>query len=154
MATSSTDRTACIWDLRSMSAHKPKTLTTLSYGKVVHFAYFSPSGSSLATTSSDNKVGVIIGVNFEDVSMIYHDNWTGRWLSTFRAIRGWDDSYLFIGCMKRGVDVISLAQRRTIMTLQSPQMFAIPCRFDSHPYEVEMLAGATSGGQVYMWTPR
>jgi hypothetical protein len=31
-------------------------------------------------------------------------------------------------------------------------MSAIPCRFDAHPYNVGMLAGATSGGQVYMWT--
>jgi hypothetical protein len=69
-----------------------------------------------------------------------------------RAIWGWDDSYLFIGNMKRGVDVISPAQRRTIFTLQSPDMSAIPCRFDAHPYNVGMLAGATSGGQVYMWT--
>ncbi|XP_022731506.1 WD repeat-containing protein 76-like isoform X2 [Durio zibethinus] len=154
MATSSTDGTACIWDLRSMSAHKTKTLKTVSHSRAVHSAYFSPSGSSLATTSFDNKIGIISGVTFEGISMIYHDNWTGRWLSSFRAIWGWDDSYIFIGNMKRGVDVISPAQRRTVMTLQSPEMSAIPCRFDSHPHEVGMLAGATSGGQVYMWTPR
>ena len=56
--------------------------------------------------------------------------------------------------MKKGVDVISPAQRRTIMTLQSPHISAIPWRFHSHPYEVGMLAGATGWGQVYMWTPR
>ncbi|XWS70364.1 hypothetical protein CRYUN_Cryun03dG0041700 [Craigia yunnanensis] len=154
MATSSTDGTACIWDIRNMSAHKPKTLKTVNHNKAVHSAYFSPSGNSLATTSLDNNVGIITGVNFEDISMIQHYNWTGRWLSSFRAIWGWDDSYIFIGNMKRGVDVISPTQRKTVMTLLSPQMSAIPCRFDSHPYEVGMLAGATSGGQVYMWTPR
>ncbi|KAK8629694.1 hypothetical protein V6N13_078526 [Hibiscus sabdariffa] len=52
--------------------------------------------------------------------------------------------------MKRGVDVISPAQR-TVMTLQSLEMSAIPSRFDAHPYEIGMLAGATSGGQVYLW---
>lgn len=36
-------------------------------------------------------------------------------------------------------------------TLQSEYMTAIPCRFDSHPYEVGTLAGATAGGQVYTW---
>ncbi|TYH13075.1 hypothetical protein ES288_A06G115800v1 [Gossypium darwinii] len=153
MATSSTDGTACIWDLRSMSGHKLKTLKTVSHSRAVHSAYFSPSGSSLATTSLDNKVGIISGVNFEDACMIYHDNWTGRWLSSFRGIWGWDDSYIFIGNMKRGVDVISPSQKRTVMTLQSPEMSAIPCRFDAHPYEIGMLAGATSGGQVYLWTP-
>ena len=54
--------------------------------------------------------------------------------------------------MKRGVDIISPAQKRTIFTLESPHMSAIPCRFDAHPYNVGMLAGATSGGQVYIWT--
>ncbi|PPE00270.1 hypothetical protein GOBAR_DD02707 [Gossypium barbadense] len=192
MATSSTDGTACIWDLRSMSAHKLKTLKTVSHSRAVHSAYFSPSGSSLATTRTrgrpsnaqrlpflswldqpnrllvlecvgrlgrsrqfclDNKVGIISGVNFEDACMIYHDNWTGRWLSSFRGIWGWDDSYIFIGNMKRGVDVISPSQKRSVMTLQSPEMSAIPCRFDAHPYKIGMLAGATSGGQVYLWTP-
>lgn len=50
MATSSTDSTACIWDLRRMSAHKPETLRTVNHGRAVYSAYFSPSGSSLATT--------------------------------------------------------------------------------------------------------
>ncbi|KAL4283514.1 hypothetical protein GQ457_16G011560 [Hibiscus cannabinus] len=60
---------------------------------------------------------------------------------------GWDDSYILIGNMNRGVDVISPVQRRTVMTLQSLEMSAIPSRFDAHPYEIGMLAGATSGGQ-------
>ena len=68
-----------------------------------------------------------------------------------RAIWGWDDSYLFIGNMKRGVDIISTACRKTVMTLQSAHMSAIPCRFSAHPYKVGMLAGATGGGQIYMW---
>lgn len=73
-------------------------------------------------------------------------------ISRTRGIWGWDDSSIFIGNMKRGVDVISPSQRRTILTLQSPDMSAIPCRFDAHPCKVGMLAGATSGGQVYVWT--
>ncbi|KAE8735225.1 FAD-dependent oxidoreductase family protein [Hibiscus syriacus] len=153
MATCSTDGTACIWDLRIMSTRKPKTLRLVSHDRAVHSAYFSPSGSSLATTSLDNNVGITSGANFEDTSMIYHNNWTGRWISSFRGIWGWDDSYIFIGNMKRGVDVISPAQRQKVMTLQSPEMSAIPCRFDAHPCEVGMLAGATSGGQVYIWAP-
>ncbi|CAL5374357.1 unnamed protein product [Camellia sinensis] len=84
--------------------------------------------------------------------MINHNNKTGRWISSFRAIWGWDDSYLFIGNMKRGVDVISTARRVCVATLQSPNLSAIPCRFDTHPYQIGMLAGSTSGGQVYTWT--
>ena len=50
MATSSSDATACIWDLRKIDSDKPKTLKTVSHARAVHSAYFSPSGSSLATT--------------------------------------------------------------------------------------------------------
>ncbi|GFS41631.1 similar to DROUGHT SENSITIVE 1 [Actinidia rufa] len=151
MATSSTDGTACIWDLRSIDADKPKSLKTVSHKRAVHSAYFSPSGSSLATTSVDDTVGLLTGANFEDTSMIHHNNQTGRWISSFRAIWGWDDSYLFIGHMKRGIDVISTSTRRNFATLLSPVISAIPC-LDAHRYKIGMLAGATSGGQVYMWT--
>jgi len=54
MATSSTDGTACIWDLRRMNASKPKTLKTVSHSRAVHAAYFSPSGNSIATTGYEH----------------------------------------------------------------------------------------------------
>ncbi|XP_052198631.1 DNA damage-binding protein CMR1 [Diospyros lotus] len=152
MATSSTDKTARIWDLRNIGADNPKPLKTINLTRAAQSAYFSPSGSCLATTSYDNMVGLLRGANFEEVSMIHHNNQTGRWLSPFRAIWGWDDSYIYIGNMNRGVDVISTAKRRIFTTLQSPDMSAIPCRFDAHPYKIGMLAGGTSGGQVYVWT--
>ncbi|XP_010533089.1 PREDICTED: WD repeat-containing protein 76 [Tarenaya hassleriana] len=153
MATSSSDGTACLWDLRRMGAKEPRTLNTLTHGKAVHSAYFSPSGLSLATTSFDNHVGILGGSNFEDISMIDHNNHTSRWISTFRGIWGWDDSYIFIGNVGRGVDVISTAEKRTVKTLQSPNESAISCRFHSHPLNVGMLAGSTAGGQVYVWSP-
>ncbi|MFS7935272.1 putative transcription factor WD40-like family [Helianthus anomalus] len=100
----------------------------------------------------DDKIGVLSGANYEDEFMLYHYNQTGRWLSSFKGVWGWDDSYIFVGNMKRGVDVISIEQRRLVATLESPHMTAIPCRFDPHPFYPGMLAGATSGGQVYIWT--
>lgn len=50
MATSSTDGTACIWDLRQLNADKPTPLKTVSHKRAVHSAYFSPTGKLLATT--------------------------------------------------------------------------------------------------------
>ncbi|XP_065848528.1 uncharacterized protein [Euphorbia lathyris] len=152
MVTSSTDGTACLWDLRRVNADKPNCLKTVKHKRAVHSAYFSPSGTFLATTSLDDTVGILNCANFEDISLICHYNQTGRWISSFRSIWGWDDSHIFIGNMKRGVDVISRFQRRTILTLESPYISAIPCRSDIHPYNVGMLAGGTGGGQVYMWT--
>ncbi|XP_058067546.1 uncharacterized protein LOC131216929 [Magnolia sinica] len=154
MATSSTDATACIWDLRSASgAHRLKCLKRVNHRKAVHSAYFSPSGSCLATTSYDNNVGLLSGVEFEDMTMIPHYNQTSKWISTFRAIWGWDDSNLFVGNTKREVDVISTVNKTTT-SLESPYMTAIPCRFAAHPFKVGTLAGATGGGQVYVWTTR
>ncbi|GAB2232644.1 hypothetical protein Droror1_Dr00011686 [Drosera rotundifolia] len=152
MATSSTDATACIWDLRMMRTDKPKPLTTVHHKQSVQSAYFSPSGTCLATTSLDNNVGLATDVNFEEKDMIFHNNLTGRWISTFKAIWGWDDSYIYIGNMKRGVDILSATEKRQIFTLESPEMSAIPCRFDAHPCKVGTLASATSGGQIYIWT--
>lgn len=54
--------------------------------------------------------------------------------------------------MKRGVDIISVAGKKIVSTLRSELISAIPCRFDAHPCKVGMLAGATSGGQVYIWS--
>ncbi|KAK4360342.1 hypothetical protein RND71_019294 [Anisodus tanguticus] len=152
MATSSTDGSACIWDLRKVGAHKPKSLLTVFHKRAVHSAYFSPSGRFLATTSIDNTVGLLSGANYEETSMISHYNHTNRWISSFRGIWGWDDSYIYIGNMQRGVDAISVADKKLEFTLRSEHMTAIPCRFDAHHDKVGMLAGATSGGQVYIWT--
>ncbi|KAJ6731785.1 WD REPEAT-CONTAINING PROTEIN 76 [Salix purpurea] len=152
MATSSSDATVCLWDLRKVDAGKPKSLKIVNHERAVHSAYFSPSGSSLASTSFDDTIGILSGVNFEDTSRVQHSNQTGRWISSFRATWGWDDSFVYVGNMKRGVDIISPDQRRVIKTLQSPHMTAIPCRFHAHPCRVGMLAGATAGGQVYIWT--
>ncbi|KAF8031363.1 hypothetical protein BT93_D0527 [Corymbia citriodora subsp. variegata] len=150
-ATSSSEGTACIWDLRRMG---PESLQVIEHERAVHSAYFSPSGSCLATTSFDNTICIASGDNFEKTSHVFHNNQTSRWISTFRAIWGWDDSYIFIGNTKRAVDVISRTQRKVVISLQSPCMSAIPCRFDAHPLEVGVLAGATGGGQVYTWTSR
>uniref|UniRef100_A0A7N2R482 Uncharacterized protein n=1 Tax=Quercus lobata TaxID=97700 RepID=A0A7N2R482_QUELO len=49
MATSSSNGTACIWDLRSINVDQPKPLKEVSHNRVVQSAYFSPS-SSLAMT--------------------------------------------------------------------------------------------------------
>ncbi|KAK9130497.1 hypothetical protein Sjap_010984 [Stephania japonica] len=153
MATSSSDDTACIWDLRSINAGSSNYLKKIDLKRSCHSAYFSPSGNRLATTSVNNCVAVLSGDDYKDTSTFYHNNRTGRWLSGFRAIWGWDDSHLFIGNMGRGVDVISTTDGKTV-TLESSNMTAIPCRFAAHPFKVGALAAATSGGQVYLWTSK
>nr|VDC59757.1 unnamed protein product [Brassica rapa] len=169
MATSSQDRTACLWDLRTMGAKKPKALATIDYAKAVYSAYFSPSGLSLATTSRDNYIGVLSGANFEDTSMIYHCNNTVRKISSFRyasaswrGVWGWDDSNIFVGnvakgigvSQTKGIDVISTKLKRTVKKLQSPLVKDVISRLHCHPLNVGMLAGSTAGGHVYVWTTK
>ncbi|KAK9098406.1 hypothetical protein Syun_025451 [Stephania yunnanensis] len=135
MATSSSDGTACIWDLRSISVGSSNYLKKIDVKRSCQSAYFSPSGNRLATTSSssvNNCVAVLSGDDYKDASTFHHNNQTGRWLSCFRAIWGWNDSHLFIGNMDRGVDVISATDGKTV-TLESSNMTAIPCRFAAHP---------------------
>ncbi|KAF8729730.1 hypothetical protein HU200_017695 [Digitaria exilis] len=157
-ATSSTDRTVCIWDTRSMKKKSPESLKVLEYNRAIQSAYFSPSGNMLATTSLDDTVRVFNMDNFDDSYILKHDNRTGRWLSTFKAIWSWNDNNLFVGNMKRAIDVISVDRGGKSLSasytafLESEHMTAIPCRFSLHPYKVGHLAGASSGGKVFLWT--
>ncbi|XP_004977619.1 DNA damage-binding protein CMR1 isoform X1 [Setaria italica] len=96
--------------------------------------------------------------NFDDSCVLDHNNRTGRWLSTFKAIWSWSDSNLFVGNMKRVIDVISVDRSEKSLStsytasLESEHMTAIPCRFLLHPYKVGHLAGASSSGKVFLWT--
>ncbi|KAL5698813.1 hypothetical protein ACHQM5_029800 [Ranunculus cassubicifolius] len=152
MATSSADKTVRIWDLRQMGSKGPKCLKFHQHKTAVHSAYFSPSGKSLATTSLDNHVGIFSGVDLENASIIYHNNHTGKWISSFRAIWGWDDTSLFTGSMIKEVDVIHTDGG--ISHLRSSDMMDIPCQLTAHPHKVGTLAAATSGGQIYLWAQK
>ncbi|KAL6501369.1 hypothetical protein OROHE_025016 [Orobanche hederae] len=50
VATSCSNGTACIWDLRNISVDKPIPVKVVNHGNGVQSAYFSPSGRILATT--------------------------------------------------------------------------------------------------------
>jgi WD repeat-containing protein 76 len=49
-ATSSADRTACLWDLRRMKKEASESLKVFEHSKTVQSAYFSPSCCMVATT--------------------------------------------------------------------------------------------------------
>lgn len=158
LATSSTDGTACLWDMRTMKKKKAESLKVLKHNRSVQSAYFSPSGHMVATTSLDDTVRIFSVDSFDKSHIVKHYNQTGRWLSTFKAIWGWNDTDLFIGNMKRAIDIISVDLSDTSIStsnsacLESEHMTAIPCRFSAHPYKVGHLACASSGGKVFLWT--
>lgn len=151
MASSCSNGTACIWDLRNISRDKPVPLKAISHKNGVQSAYFSPSGRFLATTSIELTVCISSGANYEDICRIPHLN-IGKGVSAFRGIWGWDDSYVYIGNMRGGIDVISATEKKVAATFKSENMKAVPYRFDAHRYRVGMLVGASSVGEVYAWT--
>ncbi|KAF3670729.1 hypothetical protein FXO37_08395 [Capsicum annuum] len=158
IATSSADKTVSLWDLRSISSDDPKSLITIRHGGPIYSAYFSPSGGFLATTSSDNTIGLYGGENYEEKFLIPHNNLSGEYISTLRGIWGWDDSHVYVGKIqekqkkhkrrdinvgKHGLHIISTIDKKVVRTLQSDDMPTVPYRLAAHPYIVGTLAGAT-----------
>ena len=69
-----------------------------------------------------------------------------------RAVWGWDDNHIFAGDSKRSINIVSVSERKIVYSLESPLMSAISSRYHAHPYTVGMMAAATGGGSVYIWT--
>ncbi|PWA34497.1 WD40/YVTN repeat-like-containing domain-containing protein [Artemisia annua] len=153
MSTSSSDKTACIWDLRNIDRNV--FIKEVKHQNKVNSAYFSPSGSLLATTSMDNNLGLIVsGTSYDVEYMISHSSNTPRFLSTVRGIWGWDDSFIMVANTKKGegpINIISTDTKTISHTLESEHVNTIPCRLDAHPLMPGVVAGATSGGRVYVW---
>ncbi|XP_002964849.2 WD repeat-containing protein 76 [Selaginella moellendorffii] len=147
VATSSGDGTVSLWDVRVTK----RNLATMTHGKAVHSAYFSPSGDQLASTSYDDHVGLWSGKHNNDPVMISHNNQTNRWIATFRAIWSWSDNYVYIANMSRAIDVISTRENKLVASLRSEEMTSIPSRLARHPLLPGVLAGGTAGGKIFLW---
>ncbi|XP_039816742.1 DNA damage-binding protein cmr1-like isoform X3 [Panicum virgatum] len=103
LATSSLDSTACLWDLRNMKVLKPESLKVVKHEHSVRSAYFSPSGSFLATTSHFNTVGILSVRNFNNSCFQQHSCPS----TTFRASWGFNDSELLLGT-ERDLQITSI----------------------------------------------
>jgi len=100
--------------------------------------------------SFDDNVGLLNGLDSWSTTLIYHYNPKRTAVSSFRAIWGWDDQYLFIGNKEKALDAICTSTKITT-TLRSPLLTAIPTRVAMHPFSCGTLAGATESGRVYLW---
>ena len=112
MISSGLDCTVKLWDLRKVKQPKktnaaaaglsstlPKPIVAYHGGRSINSAYFSPSGKHVLTTTMNNKLDLLDDFHLQTAAAtstknikyinpnqsLYHDNHTGRWLSTFMA---------------------------------------------------------------------
>ncbi|CAM0880087.1 unnamed protein product [Alopecurus aequalis] len=162
IATSSTDGSACIWDVRNMKRKEPDSLKVFRLQESAQSAYFSPSGRMLAVTSivpaSGGTVRVFSVDDFEKSHTAEYSNQTSYSISTFKVIWGWNDTDLYVGNKTKGIDIISVEINDSGLSaqnssyLRSQHMTSVPCQFSAHPYKVGHLACSSSGGKVFLWT--
>ncbi|CAM0942775.1 unnamed protein product [Alopecurus aequalis] len=160
LATSSTDRTACIWDVRNMKRKRRDSLKVFKLNDSAQSAYFSPSGRMLAVTSF-SSCGTLQVISIDDIEKshtVEYNNQTGRWPSTFKVVWGWNDTDLYVGNKRQGIDIISVEANDSGLSaqnssyLRSQHMRSVPCQFSAHPYKVGYLACSNSFGTVFLWT--
>jgi len=166
VATASNDTTACVWDVRRLSASKPAQarVCTVTHGKSVNAAEFSPRGTSLVTMSLDDSIRVYRDIHTHAVSSsscprptatIAHNNQTGRWLTKFQpAFDPKCDAAFAVGCMRRprAIDVFSTVTGARLRQLHDGGTYqsSVTSLHAFHP-TLPMLAGCNSSGRVFVW---
>lgn len=152
--------TCMLFDMRGKNATKDliKPLTKF-YGhtKAISSAFFSPlTGEKLATVCYDNKIRVYDLSHHEDEKhpavAFYHNNNTGRWLSTFKAI--WypkREDILLVGSMNhpRQIDVLS-DKGIPYQSLQGEHLGSICSLITCHPTQ-DIVIGGNSSGRVHFF---
>jgi len=156
LATSSTDSTVKIWDVRKLDQKTPKAVDTLVLNKSSQSAKWAPDGSQrLLVTCYDDSLSVFSkGKGYWSKSIdarIKHNCHTGRWVMPFRAEWTPDSTSIACGGMDRSVCVYSPASKTRIAHLQDAElMTAIPSRLAFHPH-APFLCGATNSGRLHIW---
>lgn len=151
IATSSTDSTVAMWDIRKLGT-RATPMATASHNQTCQSAYFSPDGSQrLLTTSFDNSVRIWNGKkDLEQEVYVRHDNQTGRWVLPLRAIWTPLGDGAIIGNMRRFVDIFDASSGKLTSQLSSEWMTAIAARNCVHPM-LPILASATASGRVHIF---
>lgn len=152
-ATSSTDTSIRLWDLRSWGKGA-KPLATANHKNACQAAMWAPDGSRrLLTTSFDNTLRIWDGGQggeMDNLLTIRHDNNTGRWVLPFRAVWNAAGDGVIVGNMKRFVDVFDAGTGDLRAQLHSDHMTAIASRNAVHPM-LPVLASATNSGRVHIY---
>ena len=175
LASSSTDCTVAVWDVRA-SFKRP--LARLAHPKSSQAAMWAPDGSRrLLTTCMDDTLRVFDlsaafplaevrattgtaaargkgrgGATdaFAPSRAIRHCTQTGRWVVPFRAIWSAAGDGIVCGGMKRTCDVYEAASGKRAAVLSSEDMTAIPSRNAVHQ-SGHAVACATNSGRIHIY---
>ncbi|XP_064601418.1 WD repeat-containing protein 76-like [Liolophura sinensis] len=154
--TSCADGNVSLWDIRNLKSGMKKnnsSIVDLHHGKGVNSAYFSPiTGNFILTTSMDDKLSVFdsssLTTKIPLKKAIRHNNYTGRWLTVFRAV--WHparEDIFVVGSMERPrrIEVIDLTGN-LVHTFDDEEYLGSVCSQNAfHPTRPVVVGGNSSG---------
>lgn len=155
--TGSTDAKVKLWDSRMMSKKRPIPLAMLTHNRSCSAAFFSPvEGNRIITTSFDDTLKIVNGISpngeMKQLVSLKHNNYTGRWLSPFKAVwmPGCDELFL-VGSMEypRRIEVYS-NHGALLYKLMSESIASVSSLVDVHPERL-IVAGGNSSGRVQIF---
>lgn len=149
-----------IFDMRKNEENKLMTpiFDLIGHAKSISSAKFSPlTGKSVVTVCHDDKVRLYKSwsqskTEISPYKSIPHNNYTGRWLTTFKA--DWHprrDDLFFMGSMNqpRRIEAFS-DQGVAYPTLMGDALGSICSIVKCHP-TMDVIAGGNSSGRVYVF---
>lgn len=153
-----------LWDIRKFGDDRnskgkdPSPLAVQQSGKSVNSAFFSPSGSTLLSTTMSNTLDITKGAHLakttktslKPTKRIRHDNHTGRWLTTFMAQWHPSADVFVVGSMKkpRCVDLYD-SDGNLLRAVEGDALTAVASRCCFHPSQDKLVVvGGNSSGRV------
>ncbi|XP_043933648.1 WD repeat-containing protein 76 isoform X1 [Protopterus annectens] len=153
-------RTVNIYDVRQVKNKKLQNpvASLKGHSRNITSAYFSPTlGKRVVTTCYDDRLRVYdtscILSNIDPLSSIRHNNFTGRWLTSFRAV--WDpkrEDCFVVGSMSRPRQIEVFHETGSLLhTFFNMDYLASVCSINvMHPTR-NVLAGGNSSGRVHVF---
>jgi len=129
--------------------------------KGIHGAFYSPiTGKYALTTSLENNLKIFDMQNHSDsadrcIKTIAHNNFTGRWLTPFKAV--WHpqrEDIFVVGSMEhpRRIELFGAPSGRLLHNFKSEWLNSV-CSINAFHPTVPILAGGNSSGRVHIFRP-
>ena len=162
LASAGLDGSVRLWDIRKFrdnregKAKDPSPLTIQHAGKSVNSAFFSPSGSTLLSTTMANTLDITKDAHLVNdeilkaTKRVHHDNRTGRWLTTFMAQWHPAIDIFVVGSMKRPrcIELFD-SNGKELRSVQGDALTAVASRCCFHPSLNKLVVvGGNSSGRM------